>query len=89
MDSISHVYGKVYNFFKILCEEIHVLTKMFLFSSTWILHFISFDIKDMRIILKFDLIFMFSVSGIYELHGATSLYMTWFCLFSNCKFWLI
>lgn len=31
MDSISHVYRKVYNFLKILSEEIDVLTKTVLF----------------------------------------------------------
>ena len=86
MDSISHVYRKVYNFLKMICKEIDLLTKMVLFSSTWIPCFISLEIKDMRIILKFDLIFMCSLSGICELHGATSLYMTCFCLFSPCKF---
>ena len=82
MDSISHVYRKVYNFLKMICKEIDLLTKMVLFSSTWIPCFISLEIKDMRIILKFDLIFMCSLSGICELHGATSLYMTCFWIMS-------
>ena len=42
MDSISHVYRKVYNFLKILSEEIYVLTKTVLFSSSWIPCFKSF-----------------------------------------------
>lgn len=42
MDSISHVYRKVYNFLKILSEEIDVLTKTVLFSSSWIPCFKSF-----------------------------------------------
>ena len=50
LSNILYLYWKVYNFLKILCEEIDVLTKMAVFSSTWVPCFISFEIKDMRII---------------------------------------